>query len=459
MPLVTKSDEEFVDNIVHIITVIPTEKMREEVNEEVDHAMVAETHMAIRSRSYRQLVDDYLAKASNPQHLLWQTNQLGWMAIHVAASCHDIPIEWWEYLLHQAGSCCNCSRCNVVVNQTDWSSQRCCLTNCRTSLGFSTIDLFFKTWLDPFPWQRDHLPSSQRLGQVMSEIRSSDEMLQEFRRCLQQQRQQRRKVPKQNNDIAAGDGPSVDSFDDVSSDPIKEVAQFWYRMEILMRRAGCTTDVPLHHGCSQSYNLLCMLAHTGCPKKIVTQLALRMVQVELAQIELGSFEPGLLPIHIWARSKEHGPDRWTTTSDDDDDGVLEALLEVWPEAASVASKGGQLPLHSALAQGKSWKRLRLLFSSYPDALWTLDQTTALPSFCLAVLAVHETRERASLCARQTVGNKIGGMWHFLPLSTQQQAIDSAQQLVDAEQLTTIYEVLRAFPNAVLTALSDDAKTC
>jgi hypothetical protein len=103
-----------------------------------------------------------------------------------------------------------------------------------------------------------------------------------------------------------------------------------------------------------------------------------------------------------------------------------------------------LPLNSALASGKGGAFAQLLIATEPRVLYgTRDVETLLPSFALAAAApTLETH----LHAYNT--STVGSLWHFLPPHAQQERLEQARQELGVVQLNTIYEILRAMPDAV-----------
>jgi hypothetical protein len=108
-------------------------------------------------------------------------------------------------------------------------------------------------------------------------------------------------------------------------------------------------------------------------------------------------------------------------------------------------------LHTALASGKSWERVRPLFDIYPDALQTIDCVTGLPAVLIAATVEDQDNDQGR---DSSVGVEIRARqlstcsWDLMPQVRKQEALLSAAETLNCDRLTTIYQVLRAFPQVL-----------
>ena len=243
------------------------------------------------------------------------------------------------------------------------------------------------------------------------------------------------------------------------------------------------------------------LAKTGCPPE-VARLAVCLYPEQVRQRD----EHYDLPLHIAVRSQASSS-QWENTEDDphavadieslagDAGGerevdsvtgqvrqsslsyipacapVIKALLESYPHAAACADGNGRLPLNLALVTGRTWRSgIADILEACPDALFgTRDTATHLAPFMLAAVDQRELREHshlainggveyeeadeAELRAKKIASNQIGGMWRFMSHETKQRVLEKVRQDIDIIKLETIFEVLRAMPDAVQTGIA------
>jgi hypothetical protein len=208
------------------------------------------------------------------------------------------------------------------------------------------------------------------------------------------------------------------------SQAVQRVVSFWTALDFLGRAVVLESL-----DSSSDLDILSFLASTGsCPKQVAD---LVLVLDPNAAAERSSVT-GYLPLHIWAASRTYCHEQ---------DGLLKPLLLAYPEAAKQLVNDGRWPLHTALASGKSWERIRPLFDIYPDALHTVDYSTGLPAAATAACVVHESVE---VRARQ----RAVSTWDLVPMAKKQEAREQAAEELETEQLATIYQVLRAFPQVL-----------
>ena len=244
------------------------------------------------------------------------------------------------------------------------------------------------------------------------------------------------------------------------------------------------------------------LAKTGCPSE-VARLAVCLYPEQVRQRD----ENDDLPLHIAVRSSSSSS-QWDATEDDahaladieslagDAGGerevnsvtgqvvrqsslsyipacapVIKVLLESYPHAAACADGNGRLPLNLALVTGRTWRSgIADILEACPDALFgTRDTATRLAPFMLAAVDQRELREHshlainggveyeeadeAELRAKKIASNQIGGMWRFMSHETKQRVLEKVRQDIDIIKLETIFETLRAMPDAVQTGVA------
>jgi hypothetical protein len=129
-----------------------------------------------------------------------------------------------------------------------------------------------------------------------------------------------------------------------------------------------------------------------CPPCVI-ELALQLYHDHLLEIDHDGYAPLILAI-------SHGLE-----------GVVNVVLRANPSAASIPNAQGRVPLMLAAASHYSWETtIKSLFAAEPRAISSRDPTTLLYPF--AVAAVDESRE-------------------------------------EADQLSTIYELLRVDPSVLI----------
>jgi hypothetical protein len=115
--------------------------------------------------------------------------------------------------------------------------------------------------------------------------------------------------------------------------------------------------------------------------------------------------------------------------------------------AHVYDANDRLPLHIALSYGKTWHEsgVAQLYKAHPLEGGVRDKKTALPAFLLANFPCHHVVERAS---RAMAAELYKGLFRFIPHATQRKILKDARSQVELQYLSTIYELLRASPNAI-----------
>jgi hypothetical protein len=356
----------------------------------------AAIHKAIRDGEFVHLPD--LVPEKHPE-LLWEANSsTGWTAMHYAAS-HFLPVEWWEWILNRA-----------VAVEGAADKFRTCLT----ALGQSVTDVFLQSYFKPLPWQSIQIQNRSRgVRQGIDKVCASTALQNDVRAWIIHSRT-----------TAGGATFFHRPTATTPSQAVHRVVSFWTALDLLGRAV-------VHESLENSSDLdiLSFLAASGsCPKQVAD---LVLVLDPNAAAELSS-ATGSLPLHLWAVSHTYCPDQ---------DGLLKPLLLAYPEAASQLDNDGRWPLHTALASGKSWERVRPLFEIFPDALHTVDYSTGLPAAATAACVDHESVE---IRARQGTAST----WDLVPMAKKQETREQVAEELDTERLTTIYQVLRAFPQVL-----------
>ena len=287
---------------------------------------------------------------------------------------------------------------------------------------------------------------------------------------------------------------------------------FWHAMEFLLMAAyhgtmdldeindtdGSDNFDGSDHDCKK-WRVVHALAYTGCPPE-VAKLAVCLYPEQVRQRD----ENHDLPLHIAVRSRSSSS-QWDAAEDDahavadieslaGNDGdsrgvdpitgqvvrqstlsytpacapVIKALLDSYPHAAACADGNGRLPLNLALVSGRTWRSgIADILEACPDALFgTRDTATHLAPFMLAAVDQRELREHsqqttsggveyeepdeAELRAKKIASNQIGGMWRFMSYETKEKVLAKVREDIDIIKFETIFEILRAMPDAIRT---------
>ena len=156
------------------------------------------------------------------------------------------------------------------------------------------------------------------------------------------------------------------------------------KMALLIRAAHYgTVDDAFHQG--HPVRLLNAACSVRCPQDYFLQL-LEQHADQVRELD----ERNLLPLHY---AVEHA----SVESQAYSQFVIESLLELYPEAASVENEEGRLPLHVALMDSKlTWHKggVQEIVFAYPDALRVRDPLYQLPPFLAS--AFHAIKSRLHL---------------------------------------------------------------
>ena len=363
------------------------------------HSDVPALHHYFRSGAHERVRE---IVSASPE-ILWKANSIGWNALHVAASVGWTDDAW---LLKKATA--NASR------GTDDKSAF--LTDRTHNGGHSCISLLFRRHVDPLPWHGDEVKDAALLLRgELQEVAGNPSLLHACRQLVDEN------MVKQENA-----GFRTPREQHVS---VLHVMDFWQRMERWLRAASIQPE--------ESWSLLHALAYVGgCPVQ-VAQLAVALNSEQARTCD----EHGNLPLHLLCSCLP-------ANEDDCQSAFLQALLTANPHAAQCVNQRGRLPLNIALSTGKRGNFVKVLIAAEPRVLMgTRDVETGLPSFALAAAA---PTLNAHLHAYST--SNVGSLWHFLPPHAQQERLQQARRDLEVIQLNTIYEILRAMPDAVQLGL-------
>jgi ankyrin repeat protein len=104
---------------------------------------------------------------------------------------------------------------------------------------------------------------------------------------------------------------------------------------------------------------------------------------------------------------------------------------------------GRLPIHTAIASGKTWWSLRSMVEGAPETLFILDPVIGLPAFllvsCKETFVLRHSIGRARTASRQ---------WHQHGTTENARILRGLAKAYHKEKLTCIYEMLRAQPTAL-----------
>lgn len=139
---------------------------------------------------------------------------------------------------------------------------------------------------------------------------------------------------------------------------------------------------------------------------------------------------GWLPLHMAAACRR-------STSN-----LIVRLVELYPEAALVADRQGQFPLHLACGAGKDWEGgLKILFEANASALSTFDKWQRLPFYIAALLYCRGNPNSSAGTATIKPSPYVAAL--------QEKTVNSEE----AAELDILYQLLRADPSTALSFTS------
>lgn len=156
-----------------------------------------------------------------------------------------------------------------------------------------------------------------------------------------------------------------------------------------------------------------------------------------------------LPIHFACRQwkfREYPPRRGEKIVDLDQ--VCGELLKDDPRQTRMRNRG-RLPLHHAIAAGKTWDFIKPLVTHDSESLLARDPTTRLRPFQLAALKVHQTFDIDAVTRREYQPM----VWNTMSNKERDRQMRKLLNHYDLQQLDVIYELLRHGPSAVKKVLS------
>lgn len=275
----------------------------------------------------------------------------------------------------------------ITLDTWKWVLQRVSvgpdvLLQLRTENGHNCVDHFFRLFLNPLEWQRHEVKEAAKDLKVAIQycLENDDDHLQLLRQSL------------------------IDDDKDASlNEHMARVVPFWRRLQVLLQRL--------------SYFELHALATTSCPRQVAL-LAIRLYPSNQRD------SAGNLPLHLACRHEG-----------------AETIMGCLLEQASVLDPQGRLPLHLALASGKTWHHgIESLWNACPQYGGAHDEASFLLVPDEAAVQRATNRLAADTC---------GSLWRFMPVVSQQRALADAKSRIDLEHLSTVYELLRAAPNVLM----------
>mmetsp|Transcript_31805 Transcript_31805/g.69901 ORF Transcript_31805/g.69901 Transcript_31805/m.69901 type:complete len:612 (-) Transcript_31805:1843-3678(-) len=410
---------------------------------------------------------------------------------------------WWRWLLLQIVEASAVSNSSVGLQHQRHRSTLSPFLR-RTEAGMAPTDLFFCGHVRPLPWQRPEVHEAATW--LRRDIKSvcgenglisrdnSDRLRIRMRERIQfmmdeeRYRQWKEKHPSEDTNTGSVLPPELDSilWDDSMLDTL---LNFWHDMELLLLCAYYgTTDLDIIDASCCQWRVVHALAFTGCPPE-VAKLAVALYPEQVHERD----ERNDLPLHIAVQSRSSSS-LWEAAEDDahavaDIESLVEgvdvitgqrrrgtpytpsaapvikALLDSYPHAAACANGDGRLPLNLALVSGRTWRTgIRDILAACPDALFgTRDPSTHLFPFMLAAIDPKQLRGRQDLDhgdeasfeetdeevrAKKEATAVIGGMWRFMSPETKERVLAKVRKDIDIVRLDTVFEILRAMPDAV-----------
>ena len=462
--------------------------------------------------------------------------------MHVASSkCSTMSPQRWRWILHQAKNCSfvSLSSTSLVCSTTTTTTSPFC--NIKTESGdYSVVDIFFRTWFRPFPSQTKAIVRTRSKTLRTSIHRIISSMNNNGLLCRREDDHDDDEKKKNNKSIRI-ERTAADLLHQLqqhllrSSSPSQSedfcheeniVLVFLIQLVDLMD-AIVLDDFDNSFSEKSSYQttllkLLSMLNVLSempyCPE-LVGRLFVTLIRKEYSDLRSSSASSlsnlQLLPLHKWclasinrdfngeAFSLVDGPfdhdeigTNCTVNNDDEnnegDPGVLGVICETFPDSAGVRIRSlhyceqhdhqqGRLPLHAALASGKSWygHRLYHIAAAYPKAVELPDPATGLPTFCIPVVKSSINCTNTSNChSKETNGSNTdpacnddgdvtislkhleetakyridGGLmshcWLHLNNTERRRAIDRARSYMECDELTTMFVLLRLNPSVL-----------
>lgn len=245
----------------------------------------------------------------------------GFTPLHCAIECYDTPVAVLVFLLESDPST---------------AGQKC-------YRGLTPVDLLWKRYVEPDLYRSDEVKrQASNLRQTMEQAVSLEtgEPLQDAE-------------DGQRNSITSRRQAQANLY--LQDRP--ELRSFW---EIMTRFICAACHGANATSAGTRMRLVRDAVEIGCPSLLIRFAAALFPDELLEQQEVS----GRVPLHsAAARGSQE---------------ILQALLELEPQAVSIRDGNGQLPLHLAIQAHLPWEgALELLVATWPHSLTTVDPTTGL----------------------------------------------------------------------------------
>ena len=129
------------------------------------------------------------------------------------------------------------------------------------------------------------------------------------------------------------------------------------------------------------------------------------------------------------------------------DETCEELVRRDPSAASVMVEG-RYPLHSALVNGRTLESIMPLVFAAPSVLAARDPISGLPCFALPAIGAVEEKEALYRARRSAAGSSSVVHWTCLSRQQKKVALRLALLQIEADSLSTVYQLLRFNPTVL-----------
>ena len=406
-------------------------------------------HKEIRDQADNGIVDDgsgggdlsnVIAACRQNPDLLWECNSRRWTAMHVVASSYD-NVHHWKELLQLAVSTTATTSAHFGCKQSNNNNNsKLKLSELETDTGYTCVDLFFRRALYPLRWQRRRQEVTRRANLLRMSIKN----VCSSKSCVQQLKDQLHR----NEDTKPHKPTSTRNFNEDEDDdhhlrvvdPVAVVLQFWKNTELLLKAIYFEDEAAMDDNKYQEeipfLHILSSLR--WCPSPLA-ELAIKLFPNQLQCSGDGQhIEP---PLHIWSRTNK--------SLRLYDSGMLHILCQANPKAASTPNplRYHNLPLQTALLFGKVWSEIVPLFETYPQVVYHIDTQTLLPTFCLPVVFGNYSSQQVEDVAKRCDPQRLS-VWCYISKQEKNRAIQDAQEYLDCQQITTIYELLCRNPSAI-----------
>lgn len=172
---------------------------------------------------------------------------------------------------------------------------------------------------------------------------------------------------------------------------------------------------------------------------IVIELILELYPASVLLRQPGT---GLYPLQITAQSLSYRPFSFEETISMSS--ALEMLSLIHEDAFYFKTKTGRLPIHQALWSGKTWPEVRTLAEIAPETLLIADPSSGLLPFQAA--ACSSSFVPKNLIFRSSC---LDTQWAEYSPEENARSLTAIYHAYDLEKLTTIFEILRTTPAAII----------